>query len=218
MNFFQKSVCLISFTSLIMAAGCVFQKGEIPAFLNNSDPALRPTKPADVSVTPAVTMTPFDVDTLLPTARLGETRQWAVKAEASSEYSDTKWSAARALGKPDALQCADDVNAWAAASQDTIEWIDLEYTQAVSPTEVTIFQNYNPSQVTEVAVFTADGSKHVIWEGYPERVEYCPDRMTVNVERKIPGPVKRVRVTLDQRVNGWGWNEIDAVELVGVKP
>jgi hypothetical protein len=213
----RKAICVFSLACLLIAAGCILQKGELPVFLQNSDPGMKPTKKPAVSTTPAVS-TPFNVDDILPTARPGEIRQWAVKAAASSEFMDTKWSAMQASGKPNALTCEDNINAWAAADQNTIEWIDLDFDVPVIPTEINIFQNYNPSQVTEVAVITDNGEKLVIWEGYPEKVKDCPDLMTVTVDQFINKPVRRVRVTLDQRVNGWGWNEIDAVELVGTKP
>ncbi len=205
------------FTVFLLTAGCVFQKGELPAFLQNSDPSMKPTKQLSLTGTPAPTPTLVNIDDFLPTARPGEVRQWAVKAAASSEFLEDKWSAMQAAGKPDTFTCADSATAWAAADQDTIEWIELEYAEAVIPVEVNIYQNYNPSQVTEVAVFTEDGERYVIWEGYPERVKDCPDLMTVTVDTGFGKPVSKVRVTLDQRVNGWGWNEIDAVELVGVK-
>ena len=205
-------------TVFMLTAGCVFQKGELPAFLQNSDPSMKPTKQLSLTGTPAPTPTPLKIDDFLPTARPGEVRQWAVKASASSEFLEDKWSAMQAAGKPDTFTCSDSATAWAAAEKDTIEWIELEYAEAVMPVEVNIFQNYNPSQVTEVAVLTEDGERLVIWEGYPERVKDCPDMMTVTVDTAFNKPVKKVRVTLDQRVNGWGWNEIDAVELVGSKP
>ena len=204
-------------TVFLLTAGCVFQKGDLPTFLQNSDPSMKPAKKDALTVTPAATPTYFIIDNILPTARPGEVRQWAVKAAASSEFLEDKWSAMQAAGKPDTFACEDSATAWAAADQDTIEWIELEYAEAVVPVEVNIYQNYNPSQVTEVTVFTEDGERHVIWEGYPERVKECPDLMTVTVDTDINKPVRKVRVTLDQRVNGWGWNEIDAVELVGVK-
>lgn len=217
MKFSRKPLYLCALVGLLLAAGCVFQKGDLPAFLQNSDASMKPTK-ISAKVTPAATATPFNIDDVLPTAKPGEIRQWAVKASASSEFLDERWSAMQATGKPDTLACVDSVTAWAAANQNTIEWIDLEYKQAVIPAEINIYQNYNPSQVTEVAVFTENGEKYVVWEGYPEKVKDCPDRMSVTVDKGFNKPVRQVRVTLDQRVNGWGWNEIDAVELTGAKP
>jgi hypothetical protein len=178
-------------TVFLLTAGCVFQKGELPAFLQNSDPSMKPAKNKAVTGTPVPTPTYFNIEDVLPTARPGEIRQWAVKAYASSEFLEDKWSAMQAAGKPNTFTCADSATAWAAADQDTIEWIELEYAEAVFPVEVNIYQNYNPSQVTEVAVFTEDGTRHVIWEGYPERVKDCPDLMTVTVDTDIKKPYEK---------------------------
>jgi hypothetical protein len=210
-------LALIALTCFLGVVGCVFQKGDLPAFLQNSDPSMKPTK-ISARTTPAATATPFSIEDVLPVAQPGEFRQWALKASASSEFLDERWSAMQATGKPDTLACSDSMNAWAAANQNTIEWIELDYAEAVIPREINIYQNYNPSQVTEVAVFTDSGEKQVIWEGYPERVKDCPDKMSVTFSPEFKIPVRKVRITLDQRVNGWGWNEIDAVELVGKKP
>jgi len=217
MRILRNSIHLLILLVCLILSGCVFQKCDLPPFLQNSDPSMKPTK-VTAKTTPAATSTTFNIDDVLPTLRPGEIRQWAVKASASSEFLDERWSAMQATGKPDTLACTDSMNAWAAANQNTIEWIELDYAEAVIPREINIYQNYNPSQVTEVAVFTDSGEKQVIWEGYPERVRDCPDRMSVTVDPGFNKPVHQVRVTLDQRVNGWGWNEIDAVELVGRKP
>lgn len=141
--------------------------------------------------------------------------QWAVSASASSEFDNPRWGALQAIGEPDVLECGDNRKAWASRDGDTIEWIELTYATPVYPTEINIYQNYNPSQVVEVLMIGTDGSKHIAWEGYPEKVKTCPDRMTVTVDafRKIK--ITKLRITIDQRVSGWGWNEIDAVELVG---
>ena len=163
----------------------------------------------------AMTVTAGSIETALPTARPGEIRQWASAASASSQFDDPNWSANQALGEPDVFECGDNTSAWASLSNDTIEWIELTYRTAVTPTQINIFQNFNPSQVVEVQLIALDGSKYVAWEGYPEKVETCPDMMTITLELTKKILVNKVRITIDQRVSGWGWNEIDAVELVG---
>jgi hypothetical protein len=152
---------------------------------------------------------------VIPTAKPGEIRQWAVSAKASSQYGNPDWAASQALGKPDVIECGDNTNAWASYNNDTIEWIELTYETPVNPTEINIYQNYNPSQVVEVRMTATDGSKYIAWEGYPETVENCPDQMTITLDLTKKIKVNKVRITVDQRVSGWGWDEIDAVELVG---
>jgi hypothetical protein len=152
------------------------------------------------------------------TAKPGEIRQWASSAQASSEYSNPNWSASQAVGKPNVETCGDNSSAWASKSDNTVEWIELTYANPVVPIEINIYQNYKPSQVVEVMLIATDGEKYIAWEGYPESIKNCPDLMTITVELNKKITVNKVLVTIDQRVNGWGWNEIDAVELVGTRP
>ena len=49
-----------------------------------------------------------------------------------------------------------------------------------------------------------------------ELVEYCPDIMTITLPSQYQFPVIGVRVVVDYTTLGLSWNEIDAVELVGV--
>ena len=150
-----------------------------------------------------------------PTARPGELRQWAVSARASSQYGNPDWAASQATGEPDVTECGDNVNAWASYGSNTKEWIELTYETPVVPTEINIFQNYNPSQVVEVQMIATDGKKYIVWEGEPVLTEYCPDQMTITIELTKMIKVNKLRITIDQRIMGWGWDEIDAVELVG---
>lgn len=150
-----------------------------------------------------------------PTAAPGEVRQWAVSARASSQYGNPDWAASQATGEPDVTECGDNVNAWASYGSNTKEWIELTYETPVVPTEINIFQNYNPSQVVEVQMIATDGKKYIVWEGEPVLTEYCPDQMTITIELTKLIKVNKLRITIDQRVMGWGWGEIDAVELVG---
>lgn len=146
----------------------------------------------------------------------GPIRQWAVSAVASSQYADEGWSAKQAVGEPDVDGCEDDVFAWASMGADTVEWIELTYAVPVMPLEITIIQNYNPSQVVDVTGIGEDGTEYFIWEGEPEYVDYCPDYLTISFEPYEEFYINKLRITIDQSVLGLGWNEIDAVELVGM--
>jgi hypothetical protein len=130
-------------------------------------------------------------------------------------YGDPNWAASQATGKPDVLECGDNSKAWASKKDNSVEWIELTYPTPVLPLEINIYQNFNPSQVVEVMLISPDGKRNIAWDGYPERVKNCPDLMTIAVENGRNIPANKIRITVDQQVNGWGWNEIDAVELVG---
>ncbi len=143
-------------------------------------------------------------------------RQWAVSAVASSQYAEEGWSAKQATGEPNVGGCDDDVFAWASLYSNTVEWIELTYETAVIPYEVTVVQTYNPSQVVDITGIADDGSEYLIWESEPEVVAYCPDFLTISVEPDKEVYINKLRITIDQTVLGLGWNEIDAVELVGI--
>ncbi len=142
-------------------------------------------------------------------------RQWASFALASTEYSATDWSAMQATGAPDVDNCGSNPKAWSPAYIDTEEYIEIFYDTPVIPTELVIFQSYNPSQVVEIQLVDSDGEAWMLWYGEPETVSTCPDMWTHTIELDEPFLVKSVVIFVDQ---GWldvGGVEIDAVELVG---
>ena len=141
--------------------------------------------------------------------------QWASYATASSEYDSADWSAYQATGAPDVDTCGDDPRAWAPFDGDTEEWIELSYDVPVIPSEINIYQSYNPSQVVKVQIIDVNGDVYVAWTGEPESVSNCPDLMTISLELYEEIYVDKVVIFVDQSVMGWGWVEIDAVELVG---
>lgn len=146
-----------------------------------------------------------------------EIRQWATSANASSEYGETSWNAEQATGAPNVDDCSDNGQAWASESSTSeIEWIELTYATPVIPTEINIYQSYNPSQVVEVDLIDTDGVTYVAWQGNPKKISTCPDLMTITFDEKQEMLAEKVVVILDQSVLGLGWNEIDAVELVGI--
>jgi len=84
----------------------------------------------------------------------------------------------------------------------------------VLPTEVNIIQTYNPDQVLFVDLLDIEGEYHDIYLGEPRDKAECPYTLSIPVagaDYRVVG----VKITIDQSVLGT-WNEIDAVELVGV--
>jgi hypothetical protein len=206
-------VFLVSLIVFSLTLACSLFTGgktepELPVLATRVKP---PTQAPESTVRSTESSIPANV---LPTARPGEIRQWAISARASSQYGDPNWAASQAIGEPNVFDCGDNTNAWASLANDTVDWIELTFNTPVVPSEINIYQSFNPSQVVEVQMIATDGSKTVAWEGYPEAVENCPDVMSIyDLTKNVM--VNKVRITIDQRVNGWGWNEIDAVELVG---
>lgn len=121
------------------------------------------------------------------------------------------WHARQAIGPPDA-QPGDHANAWASQAADGgQEWLLLHYDQAVAAREVRIHENHNPGAVAKVTAVDDQGQETELWVGVaPAKPE--PHVFTVTVP---PVKTRRLKIYLDTaRIPGW--NEIDAVELVGI--
>lgn len=158
--------------------------------------------------------TPRDEPATQPTSTPAIFAQWAISAEASSEYGRPGWSAMRATGAPDVDACVDDSRAWASARGNGLAWLELTYAEPVYPTEVRIYQNLGRGGIARVLLIDENGGQHLIWEG-TDSADICPGVLTVSVPRPDYRAVG-VRVELDESRTGF-WNEIDAVELVGVQ-
>jgi hypothetical protein len=110
------------------------------------------------------------------------------------------------------MQPGDMTTAWAPRQPDGgAEWLKLDYKLEVMIAEVRVRETYNPGAVVKIAALLAGGEEALIWEGTEEPAQAPVDRSFLN-----PQPIKArtVKIYLDTaRVPGW--NEIDAVELVG---
>ncbi|MAU00558.1 MAG: hypothetical protein CL608_25725 [Anaerolineaceae bacterium] len=142
-----------------------------------------------------------------------EVRQWAMGAAASSQYSEPGWSAQQAVGEPDLYpDCGDSVDAWASLDSNTVEWLELVYTTPVVPTEINVYETYNPGQIVAVEVRNQDNELHTVYTASPQTLDDCASILTVFPD--VDFAVSAVRITVDQSVIN-NWAEIDAVELVG---
>lgn len=142
-------------------------------------------------------------------------RQWAVGANASSEYSNPAWSAQQATGEPDTFQGGDLQTAWASKQQDAgEEWLELTYEHSVRPTCVRVAETYNPGAVVKIEGQDSGGKWRVLWEGKDTNQE-CPGWFTVEM-KPSSFATRTIKITIDS-AGVPGWNEIDAVELVGEK-
>ncbi len=144
-----------------------------------------------------------------------EIRQWAVAAEASSEYSLDDYSAMQATGEPAVSACEENPRAWASLSPDTEEYLILYYETPVNPTELVIYQSHNPSQIVEINFIDTTGETWLAWYGDPHESEFCPDVWTHTFALDEVFYTDTVVLWVDQSILGLGWVEIDAVELVG---
>ncbi len=146
----------------------------------------------------------------------GIVEQWAVSAEASSQYSDDSWSAQQMVGEPDTPEPGDTGTAWAAATPDLqIETLLLTYAQAVVPTGIEIYESYNPGAVTRIELLDpASDEWVVVWEGLADT---AGEEIAVFSPALVPADfaATQVRLTVDEPALP-GWNEIDAVKLIGL--
>lgn len=148
--------------------------------------------------------------------------QWAVSAKASSTYSSSVDDTAsgyhpfRATGAPDTETYGDRDTSWASKEADQgVEWIELEYANAVSATEIKIRQNLNPGAIISVDLYDEAGGAHNVWQG-PDATKYPGNTISwLNLSfEKTAYKTKRVKITLATNAVS-GWNEIDAVQLIG---
>jgi hypothetical protein len=59
------------------------------------------------------------------------------------------------------------------------------------------------------------GRAYTVYEGEPIQIDQpCPYSLAISLE-KTDTRFNHVRITVDQSVLGLGWNQIDAVELIG---
>ncbi len=144
--------------------------------------------------------------------------QWGVEAEASSEFSNTEWNAEQAVGEPDSPGCGDYQFSWASAASDSIDTLIVRYPESVYPLEIIIHESFNPDQIVKVEVLNADrGIYYTVLQKNPLQVDRpCPFELSVPVSG-INFRTNTVRITVDQSQLGLGWNEIDAVQLIGAR-
>jgi hypothetical protein len=142
--------------------------------------------------------------------------QWAIQATASSSYNDAQgtasWSANQAAGAPNVDKYGDDGNAWTSKTPDGgIEWLDLKYPRPVHATEVRVRESCGSGAVIKIEAYDEQGGAHAIWQGNDPTTEL--NYLMVKFP-KTTFKTDRVKVTLATNVVP-GWNEIDAVQLVG---
>lgn len=148
--------------------------------------------------------------------------QWAISAKASSTYAgnleDPKaaYNPMQAADKPNVISYNDDYNSWASKEADAgIEWIELDYAKPVIASAVNIRQTYKSGAIIKVELFDDLDAAHTIWQG-PDKTSYPPDEIAwLNIAvDKAEYKAKKVKITLATNAVD-GWNEIDAVQLVG---
>ena len=142
--------------------------------------------------------------------------QWAEKAKASSEYGSDNYGAQQVTGAPNVPGYADDGRAWASASADNQEeWLELTYTRAVHATGVRVRQTFNPGAIKQIELYDKSGQAHIVWSGVDPARSSEPHIAWFGVKfAATTFTTQRVRIVFDSPAVK-GWNEIDAVQLIG---
>jgi hypothetical protein len=126
---------------------------------------------------------------------------------------DRAWSAAQATGAPDTPIAGDHATAWASKQGDMGEvTLDLDFATPVLADEVRVRETFNPGAIVRILAFERGRGWETLWEGVAA-VEEAP-RWFAPPLRRAAFATGTIRLVLDtDRVAGW--NEVDAVELVG---
>jgi hypothetical protein len=140
--------------------------------------------------------------------------QWATTATASSQYTTGEWSAMQATGAPNVNRCDDNTSAWAAAAPNTVEWLEVQFSEAMIPVGLKIYENYGASSIVSIEVKDEAGAYRTVYTSTPGLLS-CPSNRTIPLT-DVNVTVKAVRLNIDQRTLG-DWNEVDAVGLVGYR-
>lgn len=122
------------------------------------------------------------------------------------------WHPLKACGAPDANANRDDPNAWASRQGNMgLQWLELGYRTPMRVDRIRIYEVNSAGAVVRVDAVDERGGRHRLWKGVD------PTRRPGVFEIRIPATklkMRTLRITLDTNL-GAGWNEIDAVELVG---
>ena len=133
----------------------------------------------------------------------------ASKQDTSS--SKRAWGPEQATGAPDTAAAGDFQTAWASLLPDGgPEWLQVEFPKPVVLGEVRIRETFNPGAISKIMAFL-NQEEVLLWEGEANAMP-APADMVVKPDSRVLS--NRIKIYLDTtRVQGW--NEIDAVELVG---
>lgn len=136
---------------------------------------------------------------------------WPVSATASSSFG-SGWTAESATGKPSIYPLFGDLPGnWApAAARSHVEWLDVDYGQAVEAVGIRVFETLHPGAVFALTVHgDGDDAPTLVWADSP-----FEGRGADVLEVRFPmRPVRRVRAYLDNGVSP-GWCEIDTIGLL----
>ena len=138
-------------------------------------------------------------------------REWSPFAVASSEYSSGDYSAMQATGEPESAgMCADVPTNWSPLGSTAVpERLELSYYVPLRSVGADVHESLEEGFVTQIEVRDTSGAYHALWNG--------PDPTTCGDVLEARWPLTDYQVDrVVVRTSVQGWEEIDAVALVGV--
>jgi hypothetical protein len=121
------------------------------------------------------------------------------------------WGPEQATGFPDTDRAGDYQSAWASREPDAgPEWLAVGFDRAVELAEVRVRESYNPGAISRVAALV-NGQEVVLWEGSAAGGP-APRDFVLPVTASVQAQSIVIHLDTTQVA---GWNEIDAVEIVG---
>ena len=228
-TFPMRPLMMVAASLLIFAAGCKKAPAPEPAAPAPAPAAAAPAPPEAPVVAPVT----VSADGVTSTATTGDQKsvdwalkqedikndpqgQWASGATASSSYGDAKeqerYSPWQATGPPNVDQESDSPAAWTSKSADAgMEWIELTFPNPVHATALRVRESDGAGSIVRVELFEENGTIHNLWTGTDptKGLNYF-----VLTFPKTPYKTNHVKVMLATNLIQ-GWNEIDAVQLVG---
>jgi hypothetical protein len=148
----------------------------------------------------------------VPASDPGFTRPPASSHSPDGRLLDRSWGPEQVVGQANTHRAGDISTAWASRQPDGgEEWLHVNYDRPVDISEVRVRETYNPGAIARITAFTPGGQEVTIWQG-AEPIAEAPVDTAFSPTTRVQA--NSVKIYIDTR-RVPGWNEIDAVELIG---
>jgi hypothetical protein len=151
-------------------------------------------------------------DLVVETARTGDEKVKRSLIGALAAMKGPGWGDVQMTGPPDTPIAGDNRTAWASLEpQEGLVTVEVDFPYPVVPEQLRIHETFNPGAVVRIEALIG-GARTTLWEGEP--AASAGTRWFAPRLGRTGDAAQSFRLTLDTDAVQ-GWNEIDAVELVG---
>ncbi|MCP5067230.1 MAG: hypothetical protein GY946_11750 [bacterium] len=152
-------------------------------------------------------------DLVLEAARTDDARKRNQYVNALAAMKGAGWGRVQMTGEPDTFGGGDQRTAWASKKgEEGNVTVELDFPTTLRPERVRVHETFNPGAIIRVEGRAAGSEWIVLWEGGPKATQ--APRWFEPTLAEVETAVATIRLTLDTNAVK-GWNEIDAVQLVG---